>query len=87
MAWHHPNTTEFPEWVVDVGNNHFHKCLTIVQRMNPTPENLTVIRGLIDSLEYEYLDKRRILDVQEGIGSDSTAVKKALEKRDAEERG
>lgn len=79
MSWHHPDY-DHPEWVIDVGNREFHKIITIMQRMNPTPENLAVIRGLIDSLEYEYLQKRRVLDVKEGIGKDSAAVKRSKEK-------
>lgn len=83
MAWHHPNITDYPKWVIETGNNHFHKTLTIVQSMRATQENIAVIRGLCDSLEYEYLRKRCELDVAEGIGADSAAVKKALEKADA----
>lgn len=81
MANHHPDREGLPEWVIDLGNQFFHKAVTIVQRMLPNPENLAVIRGLIDALEYEYLVKRAVLDVSEGIGIDSTAVKKALKER------
>ena len=78
MALHHPDRKAHPRWVIETGNQFFHKCLTIVQRMKPTPENLMVIRGLCDALEWEYLHKRLIMDVEDGIGADSTAVKKAL---------
>lgn len=81
MANHHPDRDKYPEWVIDVGNNHFHKTLTIVQRMLPTPENMAVIRGLIDAMEYEYLEKRRFIDLEELIGADSAAVKKALKEK------
>jgi len=56
----------------------FHKVVTVVQRMLPTIENLVVIRNLVDALEWEYLRKKEVLDVAEGIGVDSTAVKKAI---------
>lgn len=78
MAWHHPNRKALPRWVLDVGNQMFHKTITIVQRMLPNIENLVIIRNLIDALEWEYLRKKAILDVEEGIGADSTAVKKAI---------
>jgi hypothetical protein len=78
MAGHHPDRSAFPEWVLDVGNQIFHKAITICQRMLPTPENVTVIHNLIMSLEYEYLIKRAVLDMKEGIGADSAAVKKAI---------
>ena len=79
MSYHHPDYA-YSDWVIWVGNREFHKTITIVQRMRPTPENLAVIRGLIDSLEYEYLQKRRTLDVAEGVGKDSAAVKRAQKK-------
>lgn len=66
-AWHHPNRKEHPSWVIYL-NHWWHKAATIAQRMKPTPENLAALRGFIDSLEYEYLDKRRQLDVEEKIG-------------------
>jgi hypothetical protein len=78
MANHHPDRENFPEWVLDVGNQYFHKTTTIVQRMLPTPENVTIIHNLIMALEYEYLIKRCILDVEEGIAKDAPAVKKAI---------
>lgn len=81
MANHHPDREKYPEWVIDVGNNIFHKTVTIIQRMLPTPENMAIIRGLIDALEFEYLEKRRFIDVEELIGADSTAVKKALKEQ------
>lgn len=81
MANHHPDREKYPEWVIDLGNQMFHRVVGIVQRMLPTPENMAVIRGLCDSLEYEYLEKRRYIDVHELIGADSTAVKKALKEQ------
>lgn len=78
MAWHHPDKRNSPRWVLDVGNQMFHKVVTVVQRMLPTIENLVVIRNLVDALEWEYLRKKEVLDVAEGIGVDSTAVKKAI---------
>jgi hypothetical protein len=81
MANHHPDREKYPEWVIDVGNNIFHKTLTIIQRMLPTPENMAIIRGVLDALEFEYLEKRRFIDVEELIGADSTAVKKALKEK------
>jgi hypothetical protein len=81
MASHHPDREKYPEWIIDVGNQMFHKTLTIIQRMLPVPENMAIIRGLIDALEYEYLEKRRFIDVEELIGADSTAVKKALKEK------
>jgi hypothetical protein len=78
MAGHHPDREAMPEWVLDVGNQIFHKTVTIVQRMLPNAENITVIHNLIMALEFEYLIKRAVLDTEEGIGQDSTAVKKAI---------
>jgi len=63
MALHHPDKEQYPNWVIDTGNHFFHKALTIAQRMKPDPWNLAIIRGFIDALEWEYLKKRRILDV------------------------
>jgi hypothetical protein len=81
MAGHHPDRENFPDWVLDVGNQMFHKTTTIVQRMLPTPENVTVIHNLIMALEYEYLIKRCMLDTAEGLGAESAAVKKAIKER------
>jgi hypothetical protein len=81
MANHHPDREKYPEWVIDLGNNIFHKTVTIIQRMLPTPENMAIIRGVLDALEFEYLEKRRFIDVEELIGADSTAVKKALKEK------
>ena len=78
MASHHPDRGGMPTWILDLGNQFFHKAVTIVQRMLPTPENVTVIHNLIMALEYEYLIKRAVLDMQEGIGKDVPAVRKAL---------
>lgn len=58
---HHPDY-DYPHWTVNLKNNLFHKILTVVQIMKATPENLADIRALCDCLEYEYLQKRRILD-------------------------
>ena len=63
MALHHPDKELYPEWTIYLGNQIFHQCVTIVQRMGATPENLAIIRGFVDSLEYEYLGKRRYLDI------------------------
>lgn len=63
MALHHPHKSLYPDWTIYLGNQQFHLCVTIVQRLRPTAENLAIIRGLIDSLEYEYLRKRRYLDI------------------------
>jgi len=81
MASHHPDRENFPEWVLDVGNQYFHKTTTIVQRMLPTVENVTVIHNLIMALEYEYLIKRCQLDTVEGLGAETAAVKKAIKER------
>jgi hypothetical protein len=78
MASHHPDRAGMPTWVLDLGNQFFHKAVTIVQRMLATPENVTVIHNLIMALEYEYLIKRAVLDMEEGIGKDVPAVRKAL---------
>jgi hypothetical protein len=87
MAGHHPDREAMPEWVLDVGNQIFHKTVTIVQRMLPNAENITVIHNLIMALEFEYLVKRAVLDMEEGIGSDSTAVKNAIKERIKREAG
>jgi len=87
MAGHHPDREAMPEWVLDVGNQIFHKTVTIVQRMLPNAENVTVIHNLIMALEYEYLVKRAALDTEEGVGLESTAVKKALAERVKREAG
>lgn len=79
MAWHHPNHDN-PLWVLLLKNQLFHQVVTVVQRMKPTEENIMYIRQLADAIEYEYLRKREILDVEQGLGSESGAVKKALEK-------
>ena len=62
MAKHHPSKALFPNWTLDLRNQLFHRVVTIIQRMNETPQNLADIRALIDALEFEYLMKRRILD-------------------------
>ena len=62
MATHHPNKKDHPNWTLWVGNNYFHKAITIAQKMKPITENLAVLRAFIDALEYEYLQKRRKLD-------------------------
>lgn len=67
-AYHHPDKQAWPEWVIWMKNHFFHRVCTIVQRMNPTPENIACIRGLLDALEFEYLRKRRVLDEAERIG-------------------
>lgn len=77
-SWHHPNYDN-PHWVLLIKNFLFHKTLTIIQRMKPTVENVMYIRQYADAIEYEYLRKREIVDVAEGIGADSNAVKKAVE--------
>lgn len=82
-AYHHPDKHEYPEWVILIKNHLFHKVVTIVQRMLPTTDNLMYIRGFIDALEWEYLCKRRALDVEEKIGADSHAVQKAIEEAEA----
>jgi hypothetical protein len=87
MAGHHPDREAMPEWVLDVGNQIFHKAVTIVQRMLPNAENITVIHNLIMALEFEYLVKRAVLDMEEGIGQDSTAVKNAIKERIKREAG
>ncbi len=81
MANHHPDRDGLPAWVLDVGNQIFHKTVTIVQRMLPTEENVTIIHNLIMALEWEYLSKRCILDVGEGLCYNSVAVQKALKER------
>lgn len=71
QVYHHPNKELYPDWVILLKNDLFHRVLTVVQRMNPTAENLMFIRGLADSLEYEYLMKRRELDIADKIGEES----------------
>jgi hypothetical protein len=58
---HHPDY-DYPHWTINLKNNMFHKVLTVIQNMKATPENLADIRAFCDSLEYEYLQKRRVLD-------------------------
>jgi hypothetical protein len=55
--------------------------------MLPNAENITVIHNLIMALEFEYLVKRAVLDMEEGIGQDSTAVKNAIKERIKREAG
>lgn len=62
MPLHHPDKERYPDWTMDVGNQFFHKALTIAQGMSPKIENLAVLRAFIDSLEYAYLEMRRELD-------------------------
>jgi hypothetical protein len=81
MAGHHPDRSGLPEWTLDLGNQIFHKTVTIVQRMLPNAENVTIIHNLIMALEWEYLIKRANLDMYEGLNKDTTAVKKALKER------
>ncbi len=83
-SWHHPDYSK-PRWVLLIKNFLWHKVVTMIQRMNPTQENIMYIRQFIDALEWEYLQKRAVCDVEEGIGQDSDAVKKAL-KAFAEDR-
>lgn len=71
MALHHPDKKLYPEWVIDTGNQLFHRCVSIVQEMRPIPENLAIIRGFIDSLEYAYLEKRRYLDIADRSKEDN----------------
>jgi len=68
MPRHHPAYKVHPEWTIDLKNHLFHQVATVVQRMKPTEENLMWIRGLIDALEWEYLNKRAILDVEQRMG-------------------
>lgn len=58
---HHPDY-DYPHWTVTLRNNMFHKVITIIQNMKCTTENLADIRAFCDVIEYEYLQKRRILD-------------------------
>lgn len=81
MAGHHPDRAGLPEWTLDLGNQVFHKTVTIVQRMLPNEENVTIIHNLIMALEYEYLCKRAVLDVSQGINKDTTAVKNAIKEK------
>jgi hypothetical protein len=81
MANHHPDREGMPKWVLDLGNQFFHKAVTIVQRMKPTEENITKIHNLIMALEFEYLVKRAVMDVRDKIGADSTAVLKAIKEK------
>ena len=81
MASHHPDREGLPRWILDLGNNTFHKTVTIVQRMNPTEENITIIHNLIMALEWEYLIKRCLLDVEQELGAETPAVKKALKEK------
>ena len=62
MATHHPDRKRWPDWTLDVGNQLFHKAITIAQTMRCTEENFAILRAFIDALEYEYLQKRRELD-------------------------
>ena len=82
-AYHHPDRKEYPEWVIYMKNFLFHKVVTIVQRMLPNEENLMFIRGFLDALEWEYLCKRRALDIEQKIGVDSGAVQKAIKEAEA----
>jgi hypothetical protein len=84
---HHPDREGLPKWILDVGNQYFHKTVTIVQRMKATPENVTVIHNLIMALEWEYLIKRCILDQEEELGAEVPAVKKAILERIRREHG
>lgn len=81
MASHHPDREGLPRWILDLGNNIFHKAVTIVQRMKPTEENVTIIHNLIMALEWEYLIKRCILDQEQELGAETPAVKKALKEQ------
>lgn len=65
MALHHPDYLLYPNWVIFLPNQLFHKIVTVVQRMKATNQNLAGIRALIDCLEYEYLRKRQQLDEEE----------------------
>jgi len=82
-SYHHPDKAEHPRWVLIMKNFLFHKVITIVQRMLPNEDNIMYIRSFIDALEWEYLVKRRFLDVADKIGAESGAVKKAV--KEAEE--
>jgi hypothetical protein len=81
MANHHPDREGLPSWVLDLGNQIFHKTCTVVQGMLPTEENVTIIHNLIMALEWEYLIKRAVLDVGEGLCMNTVAVRKALRER------
>ena len=58
---HHPNRQLYPNWTIAIPR-WLHQVITKIQRMKATEENLAIIRGFIDALEYEYLQKRRVLD-------------------------
>ncbi len=62
MAKHHPDKTLYPNWTIETGNQLFHKCLTVAQRMKANCENLAILRAVCDALEYIYLMKRKVLD-------------------------
>ena len=65
MALHHPDKERFPDWVLDVGNNLFHRCLTIMQRMKPLPDRLMRINNMFVAIGYILSQKMREADENE----------------------
>jgi hypothetical protein len=66
MDLHHPSREVFPNWILAIPAT-LHKVVSAVQQMATTEENLAILRAFIDSLEFEYLMKRRGLDEQDAI--------------------
>ncbi len=66
---HHPDKDRFPDWTIDLPTS-LHDVINAFQREPLYDESLTVLRGFIDSLEYEYLNRRRILDEKDAEEED-----------------
>ena len=64
---HHPDKEQWPEWVLDLPQS-LHMVVNAIQRLKSTDENLAIIRSFLDSVDYEYLRKRRQLDEGENNG-------------------
>ena len=61
---HHPNKEAWPNWVLHLPQS-LHMVVNAIQRLKADDENLAIIRSFLDSIEYEYLSKRRMLDETE----------------------
>ncbi len=52
------------EWAVDIKGD-MHKCLTAIQRTNPTQEQYAILTGFLHAVTHEWNRYRKYLDINE----------------------
>ena len=57
-----------PEWTVDIKGT-MHKCLTLIQRTNPTPGQYAILTGFVHAVMYEWNRYRMELDLEDDTES------------------